>query len=232
MAEPSRDPNAEQAARRARRRRWLRGAASIALGWALLVGVLPRLADLAQVWEAVKGMTVAAILSLIGVSAWNILTYQFEMMAALPGLSWRDAFLTGQMATAVTNTVPAGALLGIGVIYAVLASFGHRTADIARAAVITGWWTTLVKFALPVAALLLLAMEGDSINRALLSAAIVGLLLLVAAVAVLVASASSEPSTWCGARWERPRCTTGRSGPSSSAAAAPGCSAGGGRSSP
>jgi uncharacterized membrane protein YbhN (UPF0104 family) len=137
-------------------------------------------------------MTVAAILSLIGVSAWNILTYQFEMMAALPGLSWRDAFLTGQMATAVTNTVPAGALLGIGVIYAVLASFGHRTADIARAAVITGWWTTLVKFALPVAALLLLAMEGDSINRALLSAAIVGLLLLVAAVAVLVASASSD----------------------------------------
>jgi uncharacterized protein (TIRG00374 family) len=165
---------------------------SVALGWALLVGVLPRLADLAQVWEAVKGMTAAAILALIGVSAWNILTYQFEMMAALPGLKWRDAFLTGQMATAVTNTVPAGALLGIGVIYGVLASLGHRTADIARAAVLTGWWTVLVKFALPVVSLLLLAVQGESINQALLSAAIVGMVLLVAAVAVLVASASSD----------------------------------------
>jgi uncharacterized protein (TIRG00374 family) len=192
MAGPPPEADEDLAARRARRRRWVRGLASVALGWALLVGVLPRLADLAQVWDAVKGMTAAAILGLIVVSAWNILTYQFEMMAALPGLSWRDAFLTGQMATAVTNTVPAGALLGIGVIYAVLASFGHRTADIARAAVLTGWWTVLVKFALPVAALLLLAVQGASVNQALLSAAIVGLVLLTAAIAVLVAAASSD----------------------------------------
>ena len=192
MAGPPPEADEDLTARRARRRRWLRGLASVALGWALLVGVLPRLADLAQVWEAVKGMTAAAILALVAVSAWNILTYQFEMMAALPGLSWRDAFLTGQMATAVTNTVPAGALLGIGVIYAVLASFGHRTADIARAAVLTGWWTVLVKFGLPVAALLLLAVEGESLNQALLSAAIVGMVLLVAAIAVLVAAASSD----------------------------------------
>ena len=78
--------------------------------------------------------------------------------------------MAGQISTAVTNTVPAGSLVGIGVTYAILSSFGHQGAAIALAAVLTGWWNTLVKFGLPVVALLGLSLQGD-VNEGLLSAA-------------------------------------------------------------
>ncbi len=186
--EPATDP-AE--GRRSTVGRFLRAAASVAIGVGLLVGVLPRLADLDEVWNSVGTLTGAQIALLLTVSAWNILSYQFVMVAALPGLRLSHAFLTGQISTAVTNTVPAGSLLGIGVTYAILSSFGHQGSAIALAAVLTGWWNTLVKFALPVVALLVLALEGD-VNEGLLSAAAAGLLLLIGAVVVLVAVTTSE----------------------------------------
>jgi len=186
-------PGSEEAGRRSDRRvRILKTVASIALGWALLVGVLPRLADLSQVWQIVRAMTLWEVAGLLAFSAWNILTYQFVMMSALPGLKLHDAFLTGQISTAVSNTVPAGALVGIGITYAVLSSFGHRTSSIALAAVLTGWWNTLVKFGLPIVALALLALGEGGVNQALLSGAIVGMVLLAGAVGVLVGTVASD----------------------------------------
>jgi uncharacterized protein (TIRG00374 family) len=170
----------------------LRAVASIAIGWALLVGVLPRLADLGEVWDSVRTMTWwVEIPALAAVSVVNIITYQWVMISALPGLRLRHAFMAGQISTAISNTVPAGSLVGIGVTYAVLSSFGHGAADIARASVLTGWWNTLAKLGLPLVALLILAVEGD-IHEGLLTAAAVGLALLVGAIGVLVATTLSD----------------------------------------
>lgn len=166
--------------------------ASVAVGWALLVGVLPRLADLGEVWAAVRTMTWwFEIPTLLALAAFNIVTYQWVMMSALPGLRLRHAFMAGQISTAVSNTVPAGSLVGIGVTYAILSSFGHGAGDIALAAVLTGWWNTLAKFGLPVLALLILATQGG-INEGLLSAAAIGMALLVGAIVILVASTLSD----------------------------------------
>lgn len=174
-----------------RAKRLLQAVISLAIGWALLFGVLPRLADLNEVWTAVRSLTFLQTAVLIGIAVWNLLGYQLVMMAALPGLRLRQAFLTGQIAAAVTNTVPAGSVVGIGVTYAVLSSFGHRAASIAMAAVLSGWWNTLVIFGLPSGAALILALRGGS-NPLLLSAAGVGLALLAAAIAVLVLASTSE----------------------------------------
>jgi uncharacterized protein (TIRG00374 family) len=186
--EPALDPSE---VRRSPVGRFLRAATSVAIGVGLLVGVLPRLADLGEVWDSVGTLTTSQIVLLLTLSAWNILTYQFVMVAALPGLRLSHAFLTGQISTAVTNTVPAGSLVGIGVTYAILSSFGHQGSAIALAAVLTGWWNTLVKFGLPVVALLVLSLQGD-VNEGMLSAAAAGLALLVGAVIVLVAVTTSE----------------------------------------
>lgn len=164
---------------------------SVALGAGLLVGVLPQFADLDEVWETIRGMPAAGVIVLAAAAAWNILTYQFVMMAALPSLRWRHAFMTGQIATAVSNTLPAGAVVGIGVTYSVLSSFGHGTGSIALASIITGFWNTLAKFAMPTVALFVLALN-DEVNEALLSAAGIGSALLVGAAAVLVLVVSSE----------------------------------------
>jgi uncharacterized protein (TIRG00374 family) len=182
----------ERPSRGRRRSSLVRSVASVAIGIALLVGVLPRLADLSEVWAAVRMMTWwGEVPALAAVAAFNIVTYQWVMMAALPGLRLRHAFLAGQISTAVSNTVPAGSLVGIGVTYAILSSVGHGTAAIARASVLTGWWNTLVKLAFPMVALLVLAVQGD-INEGLLSAAAVGLALLLGAVGILVATTWSD----------------------------------------
>ncbi len=172
-------------------KRVLQAVISLAIGWALLFGVLPRLADLNEVWGTVRRLTFVQTAVLIGIAIWNLFGYQLVMMAALPGLRLRQAFITGQIAAAVTNTVPAGSVVGIGVTYAVLASFGHRAASIAMASVLSGWWNTLVIFGLPSGAALILALRGGT-NRLLLWAAAVGLALLAAAIAVLVVASTSE----------------------------------------
>ena len=176
---------------RRRTRRVLQALTSLAIGWALLVGVLPRLADLGQAWATVRSMTFLGTAVLIALAVWNLFGYQFVMMASLPGLRLHHAFLTGQIAAAVTNTVPAGSVVGIGVTYAVLSSFGHGAAPIAMAAVLSGWWNTLVIFGLPSVAALILALQGGT-NRLLLSAAAVGLALLAGGIVVLVLVSTSE----------------------------------------
>jgi uncharacterized membrane protein YbhN (UPF0104 family) len=177
--------------RRSRLIRFLKAGGSLLIGWALLVGVMPRFADLGQVWHSVVTMGIGEVLLLAVFAAWNIITYQFLMMAAMPGLRLKHAFLTGQIATAVSNTVPAGSVVGIGVLYAVLSSFGHQAQTIAIASVVTGWWNTLVRFALPAAALMMLALRGGT-HAGLLSGAITGLVLLGGGVAILVLMTGSD----------------------------------------
>ena len=184
---------AETAPRPRRRlRRVLQAVVSLAIGWALLVGVLPRLADLNQVWATVRGLTFWGTLLLVGLAVWNLVGYQFVMLASLPGLRVHHAFLTGQIAAAVTNTVPAGSVVGIGVTYAVLSSFGHGAAPVAMAAVLSGWWNTLVIFALPSIAALLLALRGGASSSLLLTGAAIGLAMLAGAILVLVLVSTRE----------------------------------------
>ena len=87
----------------------------LAIAAALLVGVLPAIADFSKVWAIIRGLALLEILLLLVLAAWNILTYQFVVMAALPGLPLSQAFMVGQIATAVSNTVPAGSAVGVGI---------------------------------------------------------------------------------------------------------------------
>lgn len=173
------------------RRRLLRVLTSVAVVVVLFVGVLPQMADLRQVWTAIRDMTVLENTTLLAAAAWNILTYQFVMMAGLPGLRLRDAFITGQVSTAVSNVVPAGAVVGIGVTYSALRHLGHSGRSIAIATGITGVWNTFVKLGLPIVALAWLSIEGHG-GSALLTAALAGVATLIGAVVIGAAVLSSE----------------------------------------
>lgn len=162
-----------------------------AIAAVLLVAVLPAIADLSEVWRTVRSLGLGEVGVLFALAAWNILTYQFVIMAALPGLPLSQAFMVGQISTAVSNTVPAGSAVGVGVTYAMFSSFGYSAGAIAIAAALTGLWNTFVKLGLPIAALAVLALRGDP-GTAMLSAAVVGLAILLVAVALLVLVASSE----------------------------------------
>jgi uncharacterized protein (TIRG00374 family) len=166
-------------------------AATLVLVGGLLVGVLPAMADFGEVWAAIQSLTWLETISLLLVAAWNILTYQFIILAALPGLTLLRAFVVGQISTAVSNTLPAGSAIGVGVTYTMFSSFGFDTGSIAIASVVTGLWNTFVKLGLPVIALAILTIGGSS-NPALQSAAVTGVALLAGAVVLLTMILSSE----------------------------------------
>ncbi len=179
----------------ARSRSLLRRIASFALpaaiAVALLVGVLPSMADFSEVWETISSLSAVEILFLFGLAGWNILTYQFVVMAALPGLPLWQAFLVGQISTAVANTVPAGSAVGIGVTYSMFSRLGYSASSIGIAAALTGLWSTFVKLGLPVIALAILVFRGGA-NPALVGAAVTGLVALLIAVGILAVVVVSD----------------------------------------
>ena len=151
---------------------------------AIFYFVIPLIADYDEVFATIRAMTTSEITSLVLIGLWNLVTYWFVIVAALPGLRLREAAVVNQASTAVSNTLPAGGALGVGITLAMLTSWGFTIAAITRSAVVTGIWNNFVKLGMPVLALALLALEGG-ITPARLTAAAIGIAVLIAAVVVL-----------------------------------------------
>ena len=187
---PDRVEDAPPASWRARARGWLRPAFSIAVVVAILWAGRT-LVDWSEVWVAILDMSWLEVTTLLIAAAWNIATYLFVMMAAMPGLSYRDAFLVGQSSTAVAATIPAGSALGVGMTYSMYSSLGHSGPSIALATVLTGIWNNFVKLGLPVVAFAILALMGDA-GAAESTAALIGVTALVGAIVVFALMLRSD----------------------------------------
>jgi uncharacterized membrane protein YbhN (UPF0104 family) len=144
---------------------------------------MPLIADYGDVFDTIRAMTGLEDGSLVLIGLWNLATYWFVLTAALPGLRLREAAVVNQASTAVSNTLPAGGVIGVGVSITMLTSWGFTIGSIGRSAVVTGIWNNFVKLGMPVLALSLLAVEG-AITPARLAAAAVGIAVLVGAVVV------------------------------------------------
>jgi uncharacterized protein (TIRG00374 family) len=85
--------------------------------------------------------------------------------------------------TAVSNTVPAGGAVSIGLTYAMLGSWGFSKSRITVSVLVTGIWNNFAKLAMPIVAISILMIEGGAGGGRLVSA-LLGLGGLVAAVVV------------------------------------------------
>jgi putative heme transporter len=164
---------------------------SIATILAVFGFLLPRVAKYGDVWNTVRSLTGAEIALLTAVALWNLVSYWPLLMAVLPGLRLREAAVSNLASTAVANTVPGGAALGIGVTVAMLRSWGFDTPAIALGAVLSGVWNNFWKLGLPVVALGLLGLTGAA-QPALGAAAAIGVATLVVSVAVFVMIVRSD----------------------------------------
>ena len=113
----------------------------------------------------------------------NLFTYWLANMAALPGLRLGPAAVVTQTTTSVANTIPAGGAVAVGLTYTILTSWGFNAQVITLYIGVTGVWNTLMKLALPVVSLALLAVTGQA-APALVVAALIGLVLLLVAVSL------------------------------------------------
>jgi uncharacterized membrane protein YbhN (UPF0104 family) len=161
--------------------RWVQAGISVG-AVALIFGfVFPKLADYDTAWDSITDMSMTRAVLVALVALWNFVSYIPLIVSVLPGLRWRDAAVANFASTAVSNTLPGGGALGVGVTVTIERSYGFSAADIARGAVVSGVWNNFAKLGLPVVALAMLAFTGD-VSAGLVVAAFIGLAVLATLV--------------------------------------------------
>jgi putative heme transporter len=152
---------------------------------------LPQFTSLSDVWASIQAMTWAEIGLLVLAAIWNFSTYLLLMVATMPGLTYPQAAVVTQSSTAVSNTIPLGSALGIGMSYAMYSSWGFSRSRSSVSLLICGVWNNFAKLALPVLALVLLALQGQP-GGGRLAVALAGLAGLVAAIVAFAMLLYSE----------------------------------------
>jgi len=161
----------------------LQSAFSAALVIAIFVFVLPQVADFGEVWAEIRAMTWQEVAGLTAAALWNLATYWLLWVAVLPGLSLSQAAVSTEASTAVANTVPGGSYLAVALNYSMIHSWGFRRSVVTLSLLISGVWNNFAKLALPVIALVALAVQGD-VSGGRLAAAALGVAALVAAIVI------------------------------------------------
>ncbi len=179
------EPRAEGTTRRRPRwRRLLGPLLSVALVVAVFVWFLPQFTSVADVWTSVRAMTWTEVAILLVAALWNLATYQFVMVATTPGLTLRQATVSTESTTAVSNTVVGGAAISLGLTYAMNSSWGFSRSRTSVSLLVAGLWNNFVKLGLPVVALVLLAFSSSPTTGRLIGG-LAGVAALVAAVVLL-----------------------------------------------
>ena len=134
---------------------------AVAVFGAVFVGALPRFAAYDAVWSELRSIRGSSIGVLAVVGLWNLATYSFQLMAALPGLRIWQAALSNNASTAVANTVPGGGAWGATLTWTMYRRWGFSTEDAAGSMLVTMLCNNAIKLALPLVAVVIAAVRGD-----------------------------------------------------------------------
>lgn len=138
---------------------------------------------------------------LLAAAAWNLATYQFVMVATMPGLTLGQATVSTETTTAVSNTVVGGAAISLGLTYAMNSSWGSSRSRTSVMLLVSGLWNNFVKLGLPVFALVLLAFSSRPAAGRLLAGlgGVVALLVSVGLLGLLLRSREAAARIGTGA---------------------------------
>lgn len=185
---------AKSGAARRRRHPWrtvVASAVTVAVLIAVFAGVFPRFARYSQAWSSIQAMPALALAGLLVTSLINIGVTAWPVQAALPGLRYRPAFVVSLTSSAMSNALPAGGAVGLGVEYEMLASYGFASASAAGASAISNVFNILATLVVPVVGVCALLATGQ-VRWHFVLTAIVGSLVAVTAVAATAAILHSE----------------------------------------
>ncbi len=163
----------------------------VALTVGVFVFVLPRVADYGAVLDVVKGLSTADLALLVGSAILNIMTFAPPWMAAMPGLSFVHALVMSQASAAASSVMPGGDAIGMGLSYSMLRRWGYRVEEVAVGTGATAVWNVIANVLFAVVAVLLLAVGGES-NPLLTTAAVIGVVALVAIIVGMLFALRSE----------------------------------------
>src|SRR3954468_24369502 len=86
---------------------------SVVLLAAVFFWFLPQFTSIADVWTSVRSMSWAEVVILLLAAVWNLATCQFVVVSTMPGLTFRQATVSTETTTAVSNTVLGGAAISL-----------------------------------------------------------------------------------------------------------------------
>ena len=158
---------------------------------ALFAFVLGSTGDVGEVGDAIASMTGLELATLGLVAAWNLGTYWMVVVAATPGINYPQAIVLVESTTAVSNAVPAGSAVAVGLTYSMLGSWGFSRSRSTLSLIVSGLWNNFAKLGMPVLALVLLALEGD-VGPGRMAAAAFGIAALVGSVTVFALALRRE----------------------------------------
>jgi uncharacterized protein (TIRG00374 family) len=150
-------------------------------------GVIPRFADYSDMFDAVKTMSPWTIAGLLVLATAYLVEYWLVVLVALPGLRLPEAAVVHTSTTAVVNTVPAGAAISFGLMYAEYYSWGFPPATTTAALLVTGVWDNMSKIAIPAIVLAGMAWVTNTPQWWLMAAiAMIGVVVVIGLVVVLL----------------------------------------------
>jgi uncharacterized protein (TIRG00374 family) len=178
---------------KSRARRVLGGLVSLALILFIFIGVIPQFASYSQAWTAIQKMAPGWWIAILAAATVNQISFVWPYQAVLEHLRFRHGFIETQTTTAISNTVPAGGAVAIGMTFRMFESFSFSNLAISTAVVATGIWNLAFKFGLPIVAVILLVVTGQNTGGAI-PAAVVGVVIIVVSGLVLWLTFRSEAS--------------------------------------
>jgi uncharacterized protein (TIRG00374 family) len=157
----------------------------VAIVVAVFAFVLPRFANYGQVWAVIQSLAWWQVAVLLLVALLNLATFGPPWMAALPGLGYWHSMIVTQASTAFSSILPGGDALGAATTFQMLREWGFQTQDVTLALVVFSLWNQLANVGIPLFALLLLTLGGET-STLLNTAALIGGAVLVAVIVGLV----------------------------------------------
>jgi uncharacterized protein (TIRG00374 family) len=152
---------------------------------ATFVLILPKIASYSAVWRTITELTWLELATLVAATVFNLFTYWWQMMAALPRLTLWQSAVNNQTTTTISNVLPGGGVIAPGMTFGMLRSWGFAGSEIGLMISTTSIWNSFMKLGLPVIALAILAITGEA-TTALLIPAVIGLAILAGCLALFV----------------------------------------------
>jgi uncharacterized protein (TIRG00374 family) len=191
-------PSSDAAQSKSPLRRAVGGLLSLALVLFIFIGVIPQFASYQEAWTAISNMGGWWLAAILIAATVNQISFVWPYQAVLEHLRFRHGFIETQTTTAISNTVPAGGAVAIGMTFRMFSSFGFANVPISTAVVATGIWNLAFKFGLPIVAVILVIVTGQNTGGAV-GMALLGVVIIVVSGLVLWLTFRSEKSAhWVG----------------------------------
>ena len=167
------------------------GLIAVAFLAVVFITVIPKFGNYAAAWDSIQNMPPGSIAMLVGALLVYLFFYGWPFVASVPGLRYWQGQIVNESAFTISNGVPAGGALGLGLQYAQLSTYGATPTAATAGITATGVWSIFITLGLPVLGVFALLIGGDNAGNFYTSAAI-GLGVLLAMIIVFALILRSE----------------------------------------